>query len=167
MEMWSLNHWTAWQVPTCFLSVQFCFCHLELPREVMSEAQIAVVINKSHIHSVIKYFEGLLCARLACVRSGYYIKLGEMLLVHHSCQKKKKKWQASALPVSCQKNPSHHPARWEVFASIKSVFMSETRTRIVPLIQNDWRQRQKGKGKKKKEKKKENHTAWREKRIFY
>ena len=54
----------------------------------MSEARIALVINKSHIHSVIKYFEGLLCARLACVRSGYYIKLGEILLVHHSCQKK-------------------------------------------------------------------------------
>lgn len=56
----------------------------------MSEALIALVINKSHIHSVIKYFEGLLCARLACVRSGYYIKLGEILLVHRSCQKKKK-----------------------------------------------------------------------------
>ena len=56
----------------------------------MSEARIALVINKSHTHSVIKYFEGLLCARLACVRSGYYIKLGEILLVHHICQKKKK-----------------------------------------------------------------------------
>ena len=76
----------------------------------MSEARIALVINKSHTHSVIKYFEGLLCARLACVRSGYYIKLGEILVVHHICQKKKK-WQTSFLPVSWQKNPSHHPAR--------------------------------------------------------
>ena len=60
----------------------------------MSEVRIALVINKSHTHSVIKYFEGLLCARLACVRSGYYIKLGEILLVHHSCPKKKKKKKA-------------------------------------------------------------------------
>lgn len=72
----------------------------------MSEALIALVINKSHIHSVIKYFEGLLCARLACVRSGYYrIKLGGILLVHGNGLSKKKKWQASSLPVSCQRSP--------------------------------------------------------------
>lgn len=45
----------------------------------MSEALIALVINKSHIHSVIKYFEGLLCTQLVCVRSGIQ-KLGEIII---------------------------------------------------------------------------------------
>ena len=74
------------------LFVWFCFCHLELHGGVIrSEARILLGTNKSHIHSVIKYFEGLLCARLACVRSGYYVKQGEILLVHSSSPKKKKR----------------------------------------------------------------------------